>query len=920
MKTFRTITFLILLLFASANGVQATIIVAFEGPTEGQTVSGVGLIRGWAFSDRSGVRITQVILSIDGKNIGSIPCCSERPDVRDAFPQYPSDNTLNSGFGLIRNYGVHPNGSHLFTIIIQDSAGGESTFTHTVTTVKTGNSEFLDSFSIGSAQVELEGQELLLSNVQVRDKASQQLRQVATRLRWVSSSQGLSIVDATTLGVLTVPVSTSQAPALIEQSLSTDLQAVLESPSMGSTASGISIIRGWAFPPSGRTIESVQLFVDGNFFQSIPCCSNRQDVADAFPGEANAKNSGFGVTFNYGRLAPGEHTIEVSVKDSSNAPALVLRSQIIVVTPAGFEFLDEFDFSSADFRIDGEELVLRGVKIRSKASHQTSFRILHFQWNIASQNFNLVRDNIDPEQLISDDFEDGEASDWTILSGQWSVSNGEFINASDDPLPKGLAVSGPEVTTFQLTAQIRSTDDDAVGLLFGVQSLEEHYLVEFNVQKNRVQLQKRSGGVLNVLDAAASFSFTRGVAFEAAIRVREKRILAFVNGRVVIDFTDPALASGRVGLFSQVNKFTAFDDVHLATLNTVKLEGGTTIYVDAANAGKVQNGQTEATAWSTITQALNDPRFRDTAGNTILIQGGRYREQVDIFGRMSGIPGAFNTIRAIEGAEVIVDGEKDTPNARREGVLIHTGTSYVRIEGLHIQNAQHRGILVFESGPGEIIGNRIHSCGDSAIEFWYGARNYESVNNVIYQNEQDGIVLSEGSGDDPSRFGSNRAIMIRNNIIYANGPDGGDGIAIRSDRTHSFAIYNNTIVSNSGDGISIDSANCWGDLRNNIIVSNGRIGLKTTPDDLVSRAYNNLFNNGASGTNNFDGRGGQGKNSMNLDPLFINIQAGDFRLHNASPSIDTGDPATSFNDINNTRNDMGVYGGPYLLSGTPLLN
>jgi hypothetical protein len=912
----RTLTFLTVLLFTSINGAQAAIIATFEGPTDGQTVSGVGLIRGWAFSDQPNVKIAQVTLNIDDKSIGSIPCCSERPDVREAFPQHSSDNTLNSGFGIIRNYGTHTNGPHTFTITIQDSNGEKRILTHTVTTVKIGSSEFLDQFSISSAQVELEGQDLLLSNVQVRDKETQQLRQVATRLRWVSGVQGLSIVDATApAGIVPATIHASQISEQIEQTLVSNLQAVLESPNRGSAASGISVIRGWAFPPSGRTIQSVQLFVDGNFFQSIPCCSNRQDVADAFPGEPNAKNSGYGVTFNYGRLTPGEHTIGVSIQDSSDVPALLLQSQITVVAPAGFEFLDEFDLSTADLRIDGDDLVIRGVKIRNKASHQTSFRILRFRWDIASQNFNLVHDNGDPEQLISDDFEDGEAGDWTIVSGQWNVSNGEFINTSDDPFPKGIAVSGPEVTDFQLTAQLRSTDNDAIGLVFGVHSEEDYYLVKFTTQKN-VQLQKRTGSAVSTLATTSPFSFTKGVAFEAAVRVQEKRIRVFVNGRTVIDFTDPTLTSGKVGLYSQFNKFAAFDDVHLATLNTVKIEGGNTIHVDAANAGKPQDGQTEATAWSTINQALNDSRFRETAGNTILIKSGLYREQVDILGRMSGIPGAFNTIRAVEGADVIVDGEK----VRREGVLIHTGVSYVRVEGLHIQNAQHRGILVFESGPGELVGNRIHSCSDSGIEFWYGVRNYETVNNVIYHNEQDGIVISEGSGDDPSRLGANRAIMIRNNLIYANGPDGGDGIAVRNERAHSFALYNNTIVGNTGDGISIDPANCWGDIRNNIIVDSGRIGLKMVPDDSVSRAYNNLFSNGAGGLNNFDGRGGQGQNSIAVDPLFINAFAGDFRLQAGSPSLNTGDPAVQFNDTDSTRNDMGVYGGPSPLSGVPPLN
>lgn len=919
MLTLRTLVCALFFLFVPLRIALADIIAEFESPASGQTVSGVGIIRGWAFSDQTGVQITQVTFSIDGKTIGAIPCCSERPDVRDAYPQHPAENTLNSGFGLIRNYGVQTNGLHTFTITIQDSNGvqAQRVITHTVSTVKIGGSEFLDQFSIAAAQVDQQGQDILLSNAQVRDKETQQLRQIDARLRWVSSIQGLSIVNATTLGVAPASVRTAQTIEHVEQALVTSLQAVFESPSEGSPSSGIGVIRGWAFPPVGQTIQSVQLFVDGQLFQSIPCCSTRQDVADAYPDEQpNAKNSGFGVTFNYWRLTPGQHTFGVSIKDSSDAPALLLQSQITVVSPAGFEFLDEFDLAMAEPRINGEELVISGVKVRDKTSRQTSFRTFRFRWDIASQGFILVSDALDSEQLLGDNFTDGEASDWTIISGQWSVVQGEFVENSDAET-RSVAINGPAVGDFQLTAQLRSTDDDAIGFVFRFQNPEDYYVVEFHLQKNRVQLRKRSAN--DPLSTTTPFSFTEGVPFEASLRVQEKRILVFVNGRTVIDFTDAEAGAGKVGFYAQANKYAAFDDVRLVTLKTVKGETSNTIYVDAA-AGQPQDGQTPATAWKTINQALQDSRFRDTAGNTILIASGLYREQVDILATMSGSPGTFNVIRAAEGAEVIVDGEKDTPKARPEGVLIHTGARYVRVEGLHIQNAQHRGILVFESGPGEIVDNQVHLSGDSGIEFWYGARNYEIVNNVIHHNEQNGIAIAEGSEDDPARFGANRAIMIRNNLIYQNGPDGGDGIKVQDERAHAFVAYNNTVISNAGDGISIDSSFALGDIRNNIVVNNARIGLKMIADELVPRAYNNLFNNGTDGTKNFDGRHGPGIGSLSADPLFVNALGGDFRLQNGSPSLNTGDPAPQFNDLDTTRNDMGAYGGPIPLLGVPPLN
>jgi len=96
-----------------------------EGPEDGQEVAGIGIIRGWAFSDTAGVSITQVTLVVDGTSVTSIPCCSERGDVVAAFPQLPSENTLNSGFGITQNYNLNTAGTHTIGVEVRDSSGAQ---------------------------------------------------------------------------------------------------------------------------------------------------------------------------------------------------------------------------------------------------------------------------------------------------------------------------------------------------------------------------------------------------------------------------------------------------------------------------------------------------------------------------------------------------------------------------------------------------------------------------------------------------------------------------------------------------------------------------------------------------------------------------------------------------------------------------
>ena len=78
--------------------------------------------------------------------------------------------------------------------------------------------------------------------------------------------------------------------------------------------------------------------------------------------------------------------------------------------------------------------------------------------------------------IFEDNFDDGLANDWIILSGLWAVRDGEFVESSD-VASHNIALHGPSVVDFQLTAQLRSTDDDNLGLVFRFRDGNNFYLV-----------------------------------------------------------------------------------------------------------------------------------------------------------------------------------------------------------------------------------------------------------------------------------------------------------------------------------------------------------------------------------------------------------------------------------------------------------
>jgi glucose/arabinose dehydrogenase len=383
------------------NPPPSAIEATFESPEDEEIVSGVALIRGWAFATQPGVQIGSVEGFIDGVFAGDIPCCSDRADVQAAFSQFPPQNTLKSGWATTLNWGVLTAGRHTVRVVIKNTAGQPlSIKTRTVTVAKPGDFEFLDQFSLTQATTRIEGEELVVEGVIVRDKTSQQQKGIDLRLSWVPSSQSFGTIHSTTLMQFSAtPSRFASAWSVIWEKIkgvtasahaSPSVVAAFEGPEAGQIAAGIGVLRGWAFADMpGAAITEVRLVIDGIAQGTVPCCSARGDIAAAYPGNPSALTSGWGATFNYGILTPGFHIFGVQITDSVGA-SFSDSHGVTVVKIAGFEFLDQVNLSGATARREGEDIVLEGVQGRDQASQQTHVVTMRLRWLPSAQALSIV--------------------------------------------------------------------------------------------------------------------------------------------------------------------------------------------------------------------------------------------------------------------------------------------------------------------------------------------------------------------------------------------------------------------------------------------------------------------------------------------------------------------------------------------------
>ena len=383
---------------------------ALESPAPGAAVSGIDLIRGWSFSEAAQVGIEQVELYLDGQRAAVIPCCSTRPDVAGAFPDFPHANTSRSGWGITQNWGNLTPGSHTVQVVVTGTDEGRwASEQRAITVVKPGGIAFADQFSLAEAEARLENGQVVLDGVVLRDKVTQVEQEIVARYAWQTGAQGLRLVTSQPLAVArTQPVGVERLLARVLRwgqrvlspasvTANDGIMKGWEAPEAGEAVAGVRLIQGWAFPEEATdAIASVTVDIGDTRQEDAPCCSTRPDVVGEFPDQANAELSGWGLVFNYGNLPEGEHALTVHIETEAGIVAAPETRTVTVSRLGGYAFVDRFDLSGAEVDLVGEELILSGVVVRDSQTQETQAIEVRLRWSAATQGLVIVGTEILP--------------------------------------------------------------------------------------------------------------------------------------------------------------------------------------------------------------------------------------------------------------------------------------------------------------------------------------------------------------------------------------------------------------------------------------------------------------------------------------------------------------------------------------------
>ncbi len=174
--------------------------------------------------------------------------------------------------------------------------------------------------------------------------------------------------------------------------------AALEQPTAGPVA-GIGLIRGWAFESSDTDDDplTLEVLVDGKPIGSPAVGSPRGDVADIFPDEMDAEDSGFGLVMNYGVLDPGAHRLTLRGTSAMGGAHFAISREIMVLKFGGLEYAEAM-LADATADMHGDAIALHGVQFSDPNDAEAMGRTqtLELEWSTEAQGF-IVTEIIDED-------------------------------------------------------------------------------------------------------------------------------------------------------------------------------------------------------------------------------------------------------------------------------------------------------------------------------------------------------------------------------------------------------------------------------------------------------------------------------------------------------------------------------------------
>jgi len=167
---------------------------------------------------------------------------------------------------------------------------------------------------------------------------------------------------------------------------------------------------------------------------------------------------------------------------------------------------------------------------------------------------------------------------WTIVDegttdgpSAWSMSGGLITQGSNiysdvgsatDPQKPGtfITTGDPNWTDYTIRVDVRSRDDDAIGLMFRYLDGDNYYRFSMDKQRGYRRLIKKVRGDVIVL-AEDAVVYVQDQWYTLKAEVKGNKIIVSLSDEPVFDISDDSLKSGKIALYSWGNTGCEFENL-----------------------------------------------------------------------------------------------------------------------------------------------------------------------------------------------------------------------------------------------------------------------------------------------------------------------------------------------------------------------
>jgi len=181
---------------------------------------------------------------------------------------------------------------------------------------------------------------------------------------------------------------------------------------------------------------------------------------------------------------------------------------------------------------------------------------------------NILKSPEEAKLLWRADFEDGDLTQWTFYDdvdneiSNWFIDQGYLIqhsNIGEDKLGTNAVSGNPEWMNYTLSANVVTTDDDYIGVLFRYQDPDNYYRFSLSSQVSKIRLEKRLDGEMYSLGLLEEM--WPKCRFNISIDVQGDSIKVYLDNQKYFAIADTSFDHGRVGFSSYHNDASFFDDI-----------------------------------------------------------------------------------------------------------------------------------------------------------------------------------------------------------------------------------------------------------------------------------------------------------------------------------------------------------------------